>query len=417
MNSIENKVMVTGMGAITPIGIGIPSFSRALKRGGTNFTTLSFKQGETIFKYPIGQVDNFNFKDELKKLDLSSDLNIKAERLRNIFDSNAYGVYCALEAWKDAKFVDVDVTKVAIISSGSNTQQSSLQQIQYKYTDKLQFLNPNYGFNFFDTDIVGTLSEIIGVKGEGYSVGAASASGNMGIIQGARLIQNNMYDVVIVVAPLMDISKYEYQGFTAIGGMASINEYSEPSDIYRPFDTKHNGFVYGQSAGCLVLESKRHSEKRGKVAYGSIEGYGICMDANRNPNPSIEGEKRAMKLAIDNAGIRIDEIDYVNTHGSGSVVGDKTEVKALLSLGLEGIKANSTKSLIGHGLSAAGTLEAIASFIQMKEKFLHKSVNLTEPINHQIDWTKNTIQDVDINYTLSNSFGFGGVNTSIIFKK
>lgn len=417
MSSSENIVVVTGMGVITPIGISVPSFSKGLREGNTNFSKISLEKEGALFEYPIAEVRDFNFKAEIAKIGLDETLAIKAKRLRNISRSSEYGLYSALEAWKNAELGnDTDLSRVAIVSGGSNTQQFDLHKVYDKYADRLQFLNPNYGFNFFDTDLVGILSELLGVKGEGYSIGAASASGNMAIIQGSRLIKSNEYDVVIVIAPLMDISIYEYQGFTALGAMARIEEQSVLSEIYRPFDTKHSGFVYGQSAGCMILESRQHASGRGMEEFVSIEGYGIHMDANRNPNPSMEGEQQAMRSAMKSANITIDEIDYISTHGSGSIVGDKTEVEALLSLGLKGVQANSTKSLIGHSLSSASMVEAIASIIQMKEGFLHKSNNLIEAINDDINWVKGASHTVNIDCTLSNSFGFGGINTSIILK-
>jgi malonyl-ACP decarboxylase len=416
MEKLNNKVKVTGMGVITPIGIGLKSFSEALKKGESNFSKISFT--EEAFEFPIGKVNDFCFKEQITKIGLSSELEKKAKRLRNISESTAYGVFCALEAWKDADFnTDIDVTRVAIISGGSNTQQASLQSIQDKYRNKLHFLNPTYGFNFFDTDVVGTVSEILGIKGEGTSIGAASASGNIAMIQGSRLIHSDEYDVVIVIAPMMNLSIYEYQGFTALGAMAKINENQQPSEIYKPFDQEHCGFVYGQSAGCIILESNDHASKRGKTSYGTISGYGTSLDANRKPNPSQEGEEVAMQKAIQMAQIDPKHIDYVNTHGTGSVIGDKTEISALVSIGLSEVKANSTKSLIGHGLSAAGVVESIASFIQMKENFLHINKNLVKPIDDQIFWVKDQPLETDIKYTMSNSFGFGGVNTSIILKK
>ncbi|WP_103865516.1 beta-ketoacyl synthase N-terminal-like domain-containing protein [Aquimarina sp. I32.4] len=417
MISSKNDVVTTGMGVITPIGIGVPAFSQSLRKGSTNFSKISFKKEGTLFEYPIAQVNDFNFKEEVTKINLEDELLTKVKQFRNISKSTEYGLYCALEAWKDAGLSkDIDLTRVAIVSGGSNTQQSSLDEVHNKYANRLQFLNPNYGFNFFDTDLVGVLSELFGVRGEGYSIGATSASGNMSIIQGSRLIKSNEYDVVIVVAPLMDLSIYEYQGFTNLGAMASVEEHLDFSKIYKPFDRKHNGFVYGQSAGCMILESKKHALEREKETYGTIAGYGVHMDANRNPNPSVEGEQQAIQWAMKSADITINEIDYVNTHGSGSIVGDKTEVAALLSLGLKGINANSTKSLIGHSLSSASMVEAIASLIQMKEGFLHKSNNLIEAINDDIDWVKDTSRIVNIDRTLSNSFGFGGINTAIILK-
>lgn len=416
---VNDTVAVTGMGVITPIGIGLNSFTNALKEGKSNFSVIEFNQDGHLFKFPAAKVNTYNYKDLIAEVNLNKVTTNNAKRLRNVSTSTTYGVYCALEAWADAGLedADIDLTRVAIVSGGTNTQQASSQTIRNEYREKLQFMNPTYALNFFDTDIVGVLSELLGIKGEGHAIGAASASGNMALIQGHRLISSKEYDIVVIVAPLMDISIYEYQGFTTLGAMATIQDGVRAEEICKPFDIEHNGFVYGQSAGCFILESKEHVSKRSKQPYGSIAGYGIGMDSNRNPNPSVAGEIKAMQQAMLRAGILPRQVSYVNTHGTASKIGDKTEVDALLAVGLEGVKANSTKSLIGHGLSAAGLVEGIASLIQMKDEFLHPSLNLENPISNQIDWVIGETKGMHINYAMNNSFGFGGINTSVILKK
>lgn len=416
--SVQSNTLVTGMGIITPIGTGLQQFASALQDGRTNFSAITMERGGKSFDFPIAKVENFDFKSAIAGVDLSQEIVNRAKRVRNISQSASYGLFCALEAWSDAGLnnATIDLSRVAIVSGGSNTQQSALLAAHDDYRDKLQFLNPNYGVNFFDTDIIGILSHTLGITGEGFSVAAASASGNMAIIQANRLIASGEYDVVLVVAPLMDISVYEYQAFTALGAMAPLSQGLSAQEICRPFDKAHCGFVHGQNAGSMVLESAAHAQSRAKQAYGAIAGYGFCMDANRGPDPSVNGEKTAMLNALKQAGIDAKQIDYVNTHGTASPTGDDTEANALLSIGLEGVKANSTKSLTGHGLTAAGLIEAIACFVQMKNGFVHRSNNLTEPITNDIDWIVDESRTAELKYVITNSFGFGGINTSLILK-
>ncbi|MCB9298321.1 MAG: polyketide beta-ketoacyl:ACP synthase [Lewinellaceae bacterium] len=409
-------IAVTGMGVITPAGVGKGPFGDALKAGRSNFRALALEQGGQRFQYPAGLVDGFNFREAISRLSISPELAAKCQRMRNLSKSASFGLFCALEAWADAGLEEAspDMERVAIVSAGSNTQQAGLLAIQEKYREKLQFMPPTYGLNFFDTDLVGAISEILGVRGEGHSLGAASASGNMAIIQGCRLIQSGEYGLVLVVAPLMDLSIFEYQGFTSLGAMAELRAGDLPDAICRPFDEAHRGFVHGQSAGCLILESAEHAARRGQESCGHIIGYGVNMDANRNPNPSAAGERKAMAAAMASAGLSPEDIQYVNTHGTASPTGDQIEAEALLMAGLKGVKANSTKSLTGHGLSAAGLVECIATLIQMQEGFLHPNLNLQHPINDQINWIGPQAQKAEITYALSNSFAFGGLNTSII---
>jgi malonyl-ACP decarboxylase len=413
------NTIVTGMGAITPIAIGIPAFADALKAGKRNFSIILHRQGENEYQYPIADSSQFNFINHIQQLRLSETLLKKAKRIRNISNSSQHGIFCALEAWSDAGLEEagINLNRVAIIVSGTNLQQATLTAIHEQYRNSLHFINPNYGLNFFDTDIAGVVSELLGIRGESHAIGAASASGNMAIIQAQRLINTGEYEVVIVLAPLMDLSVYELQGLTEIGAMLRINSGMIPDQICRPFDTAHSGFVYGQSAGCIVLESSPHASKRNRVGYGAISGYGTSMDANRNAQPSIEGESRAMLNALRSSSISASQIDYINTHGSASPTGDNTEVAALLSSGFESVFANSTKSLIGHALTAAGVIEAIATLLQVKQQFLHPGHNMDNPITDKINWVTNLICPVEIKYAMSNSFGFGGINTSVIIQK
>lgn len=413
------NVEITGMSAVTPIGIGVTAFSDALKKGSSNFSLLDIELENQTFQFPIAKVDDFEFKDLVKELQLPEDIIIKAMRLRNISRSASFGIYSALDAWTQSNLSksEIDCSKVAIVVCGNNFQRGYQMEIQEKYRQKLKHLNASYGLNFLDTDLVGTISDLLDVRGEGYTIGAASASGNMGLIQGTRLIENGDYDVVVVVAPMMELSIYEYIGFTEMGAMASLNETIDVADLCRPFDKKNAGFVFGENAACLILESEEHSKKRNANSLGQIKGNGIVLDANRNPDPSADGEAKAMQKALDKAGIKPSDISYINLHGSASSLGDKTELEALLKVGFENVLANSTKSLIGHGIVAAGLVEAVASIIQLNEGFVHKSNNLSEPISEDIQLPLEKKENVELDWCITNSYGFGGINTSVVIKK
>ncbi|MGN7825029.1 beta-ketoacyl synthase N-terminal-like domain-containing protein [Chitinophaga sp. 22536] len=411
------SVRVTGMGIATPVATGCRSYTAAISKGETRFSILSMESGGEIFRFPFSGLETSSFQPLTETLQLDGDIIRKAKQFRHISHSTRTGLYCALEAWSDAGLNgdNTDLSRVAVISCGSNTQHAMYKDIMDNYHDKLRFINPAYGFGFFDTDIVGVLSELLKIRGEGHCIGAASASGNMGIINGCRLLLGGEYDVVLVVAPLMDLSVFEYQAIAALGAMAPVADV--PSAICRPFDRMHNGFVYGQSAGCMILESETHAAARNRSAYGTIRGYGVCMDANRNPNPSAAGEKTAIIKAITAANLTPAQISYVNTHGTGSKAGDLAEVEAILGAGLAGVRANSTKSLIGHGLSAAGVVEAITTLLQMNGGFLHPTSNLDNPVSNEIDWVRGTMIEAGIEYAVSNGFGFGGINTAIVLSK
>lgn len=412
------RIVVSGVGVVSPIGVGIAQFKEALKAGKSNFSLVALEHLGNTYTYPGALADSFDYKKTIDQLEAPETVKRQAKRLRNISMGAGQGVCAAIEAWQKAGLFDAlpNPDKAAIVAGGSNTQQASLVQIQERYREKLKFLNPTYGFNFLDTDIIGALSQLLNIKGEGQSIGGASASGNMALIQASRLIESGAYDVVLALAPSMEPSIYEYQGFTALGAMAVLTADKKIESLCNPFDKSHCGFVYGQNAGAIVLESAGHAQKRKASILAEMLSYGCSMDANRNPNPSAEGEAKAMQKALNKAEIGVDQIDYINTHGTASVIGDQTEVEAILAIGGKGVKVNATKGLIGHGISSAGLVEAITCIIQMNERFLHPNPHLINPISEQLDWVQETLLEVNLEYCMTNSFGFGGLNTSIVLK-
>lgn len=414
LNSAK-KSFATGIGVVTSAGIGKENFVNALQKGKPCFSTFEVNHGGKSYVYPIAKLEPFNLSEAISTLNLNENILEKVKRTRNLTWMQQYGLFSALEAWSDAGISEPNPDRTAVVVSGSNLQNNYFHEIYERYNTKFDFLKPVYGLNFLDSDLVGVISEILDIRGEGYTLGAASASGNMALIQAHRLICSGEYDVVLVVAPPMNLSAFEMQAFTSLGAMAIVTE--NVNKLCCPFDETHAGFVYGQMGGCIVLESKEYLSFRSKKHYGSITGYGVVLDANRNPNPSLEGEIKAMRKAIEMAGISPNDLDYINTHGTASVIGDKTEANAIIETGLNNKFVNSTKSLIGHGISSAGLVEAIACLIQMNRHFIHPTANLINPIADSINWVQNLISLKEISYSLNNSFGFGGINTSIVLEK
>jgi malonyl-ACP decarboxylase len=223
-------------------------------------------------------------------------------------------------------------------------------------------------------------------------------------------------DVCIAVGALMDLSHWECRGLRAIGAMGSDRYADAPELACRPFDRDHDGFIFGESCGAVVIESLESSERRAMKPYAALRGWGVAMDGNRNSDPSLEGEMQAIRTALEASGWAPAQIDYVNPHGTGSMVGDETELKALRASGLDGFFLNATKSLIGHGLSAAGAVEIIATLLQMQSGRLHPTRNLENPIDPAFHWVKNESVDHQIGNALTLSMGFGGINTAMCWE-
>jgi len=316
------------------------------------------------------------------------------------------------EAWGEARLDDVDPRRIGLIAGGSNIQQRELTQIHESYRERPEFLRPTYALSFMDSDLLGFCTAQFGIRGLAYTVGAASASGQLAIVQAAQAVLTHQVDVCIALGALMDLSHWECRGLRALGAMGSDRFANEPARACRPFDRDHDGFIFGESCGAVVIESLESSERRGVMPYASLSGWGVAMDGNRSPDPSVEGETQAIRCALETSELSPAGIDYVNPHGTGSAVGDETELKALRACGLTDVALNATKSLIGHGLTAAGTVEVIATLLQMQAGRLHPTRNLEAPIDPTLNWVKGEAANHQIENALTLSMGFGGINTA-----
>jgi len=404
------KIEITGMGIITSIGVGVAAFQEALFAGKSQFGYLR-RPGREGTKSFIGA--------ELPDIAVQSLFPEHSKLLRTASLSSQIATIAVSEAWQDAQLGSgkINPERIGLVVGGSNFQQRYQQQIWEHYRSRREFLRPTYGVTLWDTDLMGLLSECFQIQGEGYSVAGASASGSVALIHAARQIQMGLTDVSIAVGALFDISDWECQGLRNLGAMGSDRFVDTPNLACRPFDRDCDGFIYGEGCGVLVLEAAEHARSRGVVSHGELMGWGHGLEGKRSPEPSQKGEERAMNAALAMAELKPEQIDYVNTHGSSSPLGDKTEVAALKSVGLSHCLVNATKSLIGHCLTAAGVVEVIATLLQMKEGGVHPTKNLVNPIDTTLNWVKETVVEAQIKYALSNSFAFGGINTALVIGK
>ena len=402
-----SNIEITGMGIITSIGQGIAAFKEALLSGATQFAYLK-QPGRERVKPFIGA--------EIPDIDVRTLFPEYSGLLRTATKSAQVGVVAVAEAWQDAQLTSSQVNpeRVGLVVGGSNLQQRYQQQTCQRYNSRQGFIRPTYGLTFWDTDILGLISQCFQIQGEGYSVGGASASGGVAIIHAARQVLMGNSDICIALGTLSDLSGYELQALMNLGAMGSERFADRPDLACRPFDQDHDGFIYGEGCGVVILERTDRAQQRGARSHGQLKGWGLALDGNRSPEPSQKGEERAINTALAMADLQPESIDYVNTHGTGSPLGDKTEVAALKSVGLHHSLINSTKSLTGHCLTGAGVVEAIATILQMKFGFCHPTKNLVNPIDTSLNWVKETSVQLEIKYAISNSFGFGGINTALL---
>jgi malonyl-ACP decarboxylase len=421
-----HDVLVTGVGVVCANGLAVPEFLASLRFGRAKFGYLA-RAGRCGPRPFLGaEIPAFSLCEQIRRHAGQSVLAARCERHRRLSWSGQLAMLATLQAWMDAGLPGADVSEddiadtavdgAALIVAGSNLHQREMLETCREYAHRIEYVRPTHGVGFFDTDLVGVISESFGLHGEGCAIGGASASGNLAIAHGARLVRHGEAPLAVVVGACTDLSAIELQALAGLGALGSRRFAEQPERACRPFDRDSDGFIYGEGSGCLILESREHARRRGASVYGEIAGAGVCLAGDRTPEPSLEHETRAMRLALRQAGVSPEAVDYVNTHGTGSTRGDAIELAAIRGAGLGHARLNATKSLTGHLLSAAGVVECIATLLQMQEGFLHPTRNLDRPIDPDLAWVAPDGESADVRVALSNSFGFAGINSSIVVR-
>ena len=398
------------MGVVSPLGNSCANFSSALKSGQNGIKNISAFDTENFPVKIAGQVD----------IDINDILNKKEQNRIDRF--TALALFAAEEAINDSNILNSNINRdmIAVIV-GSGIGGINTFETQHKRLLK----NPKLVSPFFIpsmiTDIApGVISMKYGFKGPNYSVVSACATGSHSIGDAFKMIQNGMIEVAITGSSESTISPMAIAGFA---NMKALTRNPDPNNACKPFDKNRDGFVMGEGAGILVLESLNHALKRKANIIAEISGYGATADAYHLTSPDINGEgaSRAMNLAILDANISKEQIDYVNTHGTSTSANDRIETIALKNVfktNVKNLSISSTKSMTGHLLGAAGSIEAIASILSIKEHYIPPTINYkTCDPDCDLDYTPNKMMNKEVNYAMSNSFGFGGHNAVLIFKK
>lgn len=357
MTNSNIDIVATGLGVVSNIGQGKQAFAQALWQGEHNFAELkrAGRQADNpeVANFIGAEIDQFTPPKQVSRGMLRT-ASLSAQLALTAID----------EAWQEAQLDGIDSNRIGLVVGGSNVQQRELVLTQQKYAERSQFIRPTYGLSFMDSDICGLCSEVFAIKGMAYTIGGASASGQVAIIEAAEAVKSGRVDVCIAVGAMMDLSHWELQGFRAIGAMGSNQFAATPALACRPYDQDRDGFIFGENCAAIVIE--RADLNRNINAYGQMKGWGMAMDANRNPDPSQQGEMTVIAKSLAMAGWQSEDIDYVNPHGTGSPIGDETEIAALTQSGLQHAYVNTTKSITGHGLTAAGAVETVATLLQLK---------------------------------------------------
>jgi malonyl-ACP decarboxylase len=415
--STRREVIATGVGVVTAVGQGKAAFTDALMQGHGAFAVMQrpgrqLPRAGTAPQPAPGSPGETRFLGaELVPLTLPAALTPARRRTASL--SAQAAITCLHEAWQEAQLGDVDPVRIGLVVGGSNVQQRELVATHDAYRNRLHYLRPSYSLSFMDSDLCGLCTELFGIRGLAFTAGGASASGQLAVLQAHQLLQSDCIDVCIAIGALMDLSYWECQGFRAIGAMGSDRFADRPALACRPFDRDRDGFIYGECSAAIVLERADRPGRTGVAPYARLLGGAIRMDANRNADPSLDGEISAIRGALEHAGVPAASIDYVNPHGTGSPRGDETEVEALHRTGLSHAYINATKSITGHGLSAAGAVEIAATLLQMRTGHVHPSPNLDNPMDDRCNWVQHAAIPHQIHRAVKLSMGFGGLNTAL----
>lgn len=411
-------VLVTGMGVICSIAHDVASFSNALREGRSGIERIpDAGENQPAFSAEMRDFDFLNAVERRAALPVELRAAARRAGMRCPFALQA-GIVAALEAWESAGLHNTPIPqhRLGLVVAGSNLTGKHAYGLYPKFLKSPVHLPGSSALRLLDTDYVAVLSEVFRIRGEGYTVGGASASGNVGIIHASRLIELGAVDACLVVGALTDLSPLEKQAYFNIGAMVG-QQSGDPKLVCRPFDEDHTGFAYGQGSACLLLEAESSVRRRKAGILAELVGYDLKLDANSSSDPREEGEVLVIKNAIRRAALDARDITYVNAHGTGAPLGDSTELRALhraLGRSFTQIWVNATKALTGHCLCAAAVIEAVATIIQMAGSFVHPNINLSRAIDPNCRLVGARAEEAKIDFALSNSFGFGGFNTSIV---
>jgi|MBP6516930.1 3-oxoacyl-[acyl-carrier-protein] synthase II len=409
------RVVVTGMGVLTPIGNNLSAFLSALQTGQsgagliTHFDTTKFKTKIAC---------------EIKGFDISEFYDRKEAKRFDVFAQ--YAMVAADEAVRNANFNDtLNKDRVGVIfSSGiGGLRMIEEEYSQYYKGDGTPRFSPFFIPKIISDIAAGQISMKYGYRGPNFSPVAACASSTIAIIEAVQLIQLGKADVIIAGGAEATITEGAIGGFNSMKALSERND--SPETASRPYDKDRDGFVMGEGAGALVIESYEHAMARGATIHGEIIGTGLSADAYHltAPHPDGLGAKIVMREVLRESGLQATDVDYINTHGTSTPLGDNSELKAIIDIfGAHAFAMNisSTKSMTGHLLGAAGAVEAIACLLAMEHSFIPPTINHVTPdpdIDPRLNLTLNVAQHREIKTVLSNTFGFGGHNAAVLMRK
>ena len=407
----KRRVVITGLGVVSPVGIGTQNAWETLVKGQSGITRISKFDPAAFSSQIAGEVKNFNVEDYLT-----------AKEARRMDTFIQFGLVAGIEAFKDSGIEVTEQNAERIgVSIGSGIGGLGLIESTNDNYDEggPRKISPFFIPGTIINMISGNLSIMFGLKGPNVAIVTACTTGTHSIGDAARMIEYGDADVMVAGGAEAAITELSVGGFASARALSNRND--DPATASRPWDKDRDGFVIGEGAGVLVLEEYEHAKARGARIYAELVGYGMSADAYHMTAPNMDGPRRSMVNALKNAGINPTDVQFMNAHGTSTPLGDANETNAIkATFGDHAYKlvVNSTKSMTGHLLGGAGGLESVFTVLSIYNQISPPTINIfNQDPECDLDYCANTARDMKIEYALKNNFGFGGTNGSLVFKK
>jgi 3-oxoacyl-(acyl-carrier-protein) synthase len=419
----RGRVVITGMGVVTTVGDTTETFCTSLLAG---------RSGIAHWKQPRDERHYSRIGGDLSDFDLTGHLERQADYYPAELVKRCLALMraaplvprlvaaAALQAYQQSGLSGiVHPERIGHVLAGHNLNAGYfVQNALTFYQDEPDYIEPLFGLLCLDTDVLSATSELLTLKGPSFTIGGACASGNVALCAAVDMLRAGRADAVLVSGAPIELEPVALHGWALIDAISIRSFNDAPERASRPFDALREGFVPSEGAGALMVETLTSARARGAPVHCEVLGVSRTSDASRLTRPDLQGQLQSIRLALEDAQIEAVQVDYVNAHATSTPLGDAVEVAALkAALGgrAREIPVNSTKSMIGHCLSAAGVVEMVATLLQMREGAVHPTLNQEEPDPElDLDFVPNEAREHDIEIALSNSFGFGGINSSVV---
>jgi 3-oxoacyl-(acyl-carrier-protein) synthase len=422
----NDRIAITGMSINTPLGDTLDVFFEGLLAGRS--AVSHWKKIDTSRIYCKIGADLSGYDVDAKAASFEGRIpGDMFKRMRKLIQyvpwSTKLTILMTLDAFLDSRLAEAgfDMTRLAAIVAGHNINFNYQYEQRLQFAEEPDFIDPMLSLHGLDTDHAGCISELLGVRGPIYTVGAACATGNSALRSAVDEIRYHDAQAAIVAGAVLDYSPLDLHAMALMGAIAFLSFNDRPEAASRPWDTRREGFVPAHGGGVMVLEPLSSAVKRGAKIYAELVAVEANSDGSHLPQPSEEGQTRLMRRVLEKAQLEPEQIDYLSAHATSTPLGDITEIRSIKHVFGEHaykLKLNATKSLLGHTCWSAAIVESIAAILQMNAGRLHPSINIDE-LDPEVDLEicRGHVAETPVNYVMKNSFGFGGINCVSILKK